>query len=329
MTKFVPKEVLGDSTFVAVYDPESGDTGYVRMGDLVSKSESTVTATTSPGGGIAIPVGNAGLFLPAALRQGINQPWPAQRPAYDGPIMLIGWSDPPAWVGAEYDQFVKIPRIYAPIIETFGSFELGPPPAGACDQFWAAAYTGIEVADHPLSADGRVLKFTAPNNTGRSIIILGSSSDESDQEVLVRCVRPIPTNLNANALGVVVRAGKSGINRSGYLLNIRSTTPAEITISKFENNTGGTLQTLVLTPELSTALKNPTAVAWMRFRAVGSELVGSVWMDGQPESSAAVITATDSGVVSGYAALSSATAGYIGFVDYMSIAYGGNVAPGA
>ena len=50
MTKFVPKEVLGDSTFVSVYDPESGDTGYVRMGDLVSASETTVTATTGPGG---------------------------------------------------------------------------------------------------------------------------------------------------------------------------------------------------------------------------------------------------------------------------------------
>ena len=54
MTKFVPKEVLGDSTFVAVYDPESGDTGYVRMGDLVSKSETTVTATTGPGGVVGI-----------------------------------------------------------------------------------------------------------------------------------------------------------------------------------------------------------------------------------------------------------------------------------
>lgn len=54
MTKFVPKEVLGDSTFVAVYDPESGDTGYVRMGDLVDKSETTVTAVTSPDGGIGI-----------------------------------------------------------------------------------------------------------------------------------------------------------------------------------------------------------------------------------------------------------------------------------
>ena len=54
MTKCVPKEVIGDSTFVAVYDPESGDTGYVRMGDLVNKSETTVTTTTSPGGGIGI-----------------------------------------------------------------------------------------------------------------------------------------------------------------------------------------------------------------------------------------------------------------------------------
>lgn len=57
MTKFVPKEVLGDSTFVSVYDPESGDTGYVRMGDLVNKSETTVTAVTSPSGGIELFAG--------------------------------------------------------------------------------------------------------------------------------------------------------------------------------------------------------------------------------------------------------------------------------
>ena len=54
MTKFVPKEVIGDSTFVSVYDPESGDTGYVRMGDLVNKSETTVTSVMSPGGGTGI-----------------------------------------------------------------------------------------------------------------------------------------------------------------------------------------------------------------------------------------------------------------------------------
>lgn len=76
MTKFVPKEVLGDSTFVAVYDPESGDTGYVRMGDLVDKSETTVTVVTSPGVGVGNPgdgaVANAGgvsipLATPSAL----------------------------------------------------------------------------------------------------------------------------------------------------------------------------------------------------------------------------------------------------------------------
>ncbi len=62
MTKFVPKEVLGDSTFVAVYVPESGDTGYVRLGDLVDKSETTVTAVTSPGGGIGLSAGSSRLY---------------------------------------------------------------------------------------------------------------------------------------------------------------------------------------------------------------------------------------------------------------------------
>ncbi len=69
MTKFVPKEVLGDSTFVSVYDPESGDTGYVRLGDLVSKSESTVTATTSPGGGVVL-IGPDGVpYDPTAVNE--------------------------------------------------------------------------------------------------------------------------------------------------------------------------------------------------------------------------------------------------------------------
>lgn len=54
MTKFVPKEILGDSTFVAVYDPESGDTGYVRMGDLVDMSETTVTSVPATGVGVGI-----------------------------------------------------------------------------------------------------------------------------------------------------------------------------------------------------------------------------------------------------------------------------------
>ena len=71
MAKFVPKEVLGDSTFVAVYDPESGDTGYVRMGDLVSKSETTVTAVTSPGGGNRfLTSGDLIVDAHAALRRG-------------------------------------------------------------------------------------------------------------------------------------------------------------------------------------------------------------------------------------------------------------------
>ena len=68
MTKFVPKEVLGDSTFVAVYDPESGDTGYVRMGDLVDMSETTVTAVTGPGGGIEVSVGDISATIPELTR---------------------------------------------------------------------------------------------------------------------------------------------------------------------------------------------------------------------------------------------------------------------
>ena len=67
MTKFVPKEVLGDSTFVAVYDPESGDTGYVSMGDLVSKSETTVTATAGPDGVVRNSLGEL------IWRPGMNQ----------------------------------------------------------------------------------------------------------------------------------------------------------------------------------------------------------------------------------------------------------------
>jgi len=95
MTKFVPKEVIGDSTFVSVYDPESGDTGYVRMGDLVSESETTVTATTSPGGGLrkrgtVVTTGNGVSGLPAGrLQELLSWVKPAHLPILD-PAQFVG-----------------------------------------------------------------------------------------------------------------------------------------------------------------------------------------------------------------------------------------------
>ena len=95
MTKFVPKEVLGDSTFVAVYDPESGETGYVRMGDLVDKSETTVTAVTSPGGGsrnrgAVVRAGDAVSGLPAGrLAELLSWMRPTHLPILD-PAQFVG-----------------------------------------------------------------------------------------------------------------------------------------------------------------------------------------------------------------------------------------------
>lgn len=278
------------------------------------------------GGGIGGGAGG-GLVTAATLRQEPNKGWPAERPDYAGPLILIGWDDPPAWPGAQYDQYISIPRIYVPIVQDFSTIYPGPVPAEEFAQYWAAAYISCDIVEIDLPTTRRALRFVGPNSSARSMLIWERSGVESDQDALARVVNPIPANLNANAAGLVVRANKIGTSRAGYLLNIRSTSPAEITLTKFESNASTTLRTQALSSGLSNALKAAGAVVMMRLRAVGDSITGSIWLDGADESEAVVIAATDSGVVSGQVAVTSATPNYEGVIDYISVAYGGDVAP--
>lgn len=281
-----------------------------------------------PGGGIAIPVGNAGLFLPAALRQGINQPWPAARPAYDGPIMLIGWSDPPAWVGAEYDQFIKIPRISAPIIEDFASYPLGELAEGVLPQGWANRYVSRSIVASPLSLDNRALRLESPaSGTSNGLVRIPGSIDDTDQEILARVIVPGGTNWSARSVSLMLRVADGDIERTGYIFAIRSSNPREIQISKTVANTATSLQVQALTTEQSGAVRAADAVVWMRFTAAGTTLTGKLWMDGADESTAVTVTATDSAIVSGRAGLGSFEQGLVLNIDFVSLAYAGNVAP--
>ena len=294
---------------------------------LIGPGEQLLVPVVMPGegggGGIS---SDSALALPIALRQEPNKGWPVERPNHPGPLILIGWDDPPAWTGSQYDQWIKIPRVHVPLVETFASQPLGPVPADEFAQYWAAAYAPVEIAEHPLSS-GRVLRFVGPGGTARGVIVFERFGSETDQDMLARVIRPAPANLSQNAIGLIVRASKIGTSRAGYLLNVRSTSPAEITLTKFQGNASTTLATLVLPSELSSAVKAAAAVVMMRLRAVGSEITGSIWLAGADESTASVLTATDNGVVSGYAGVTSASGNYEGLVDYVAIAYGGNVAP--
>lgn len=286
-----------------------------------------VMATTGPGGGLGIPVGSTGLMLPATLLQQPNQLWPAARPAYDGPITLIGWSDPPAWAWGAYDQFVQIPRINAPIIEDFTSYDLGTPPAGAFDQYWAASYTSITIAEDVRTDAGRALVLVAAPGTGSSLVLIGNSTIETDQEILAEIIEPVPAIWSQNCAGLALRCGLDSTSREGYFLTLRSTATLELRLYKFVANISTLLETVVLDTTLSTAIKGANKKAWMRFRADGTTLTGTVWADGTSEPVTPQISKIDASLVSGRAGFTSASNLYTYIIGSVSIAYGGQVAP--
>ena len=140
--------------------PDSAIKSWRYLGAGEWEPNDAVRYTMGPGGGIGIPVGSTGLMLPATLRQQPNQSWPAARPAYDGPITLIGWSDPPAWPGGEYDQYIDIPRIYVPVIDDFSTAQVGP----IADQWlsrWSRQHAPAEIVADSRARNGMMLRIVS------------------------------------------------------------------------------------------------------------------------------------------------------------------------
>lgn len=311
-----------------VQTPDSEIKAWRYLGNGEWMPDDVVRTVTGPGGGVAIPVGDTWLTLSATLRQQPNQPWPAARPAYDGPITLIGWSDPPAWPGGEYDQFVKIPRINVPIVETFDGYPLGELPNDAFPQSWANRYLSRSIVTDPLSLNNRVLRLESPaSGASNGLLRIPGALDDTDQNMLVRLIQPGSVNWDARAFSIMLRVADGDTNRTGYIFAIRSSNPRQIQISKTVNNTATTLGSTVMTSEQSAQVRADGAVVMMRFSVVDTTLTGKLWLSGTDESTAVVVTVTDSEIVSGRAGIGSFEQGLNPKIDYISIAYGGNVAP--
>ena len=301
-----------------------GSQGEITDLNVDGKNMGLVRATTGPGGGIAIPVGNAGLMLPATLRQQPNQPWPAARPAYDGPITLIGWSDPPAWPGGEYDQYINIPRIYVPVIEDFSTAQVGD--AGEWVPRWAGLHAQATIVADARAGAGRALRLYQ-SIAGSAYTNWTRSLDELDQSMLVRTIGPASSVKNSNGVTLHLRntTGLPAENRAGYGFQLRSGSTRTLRIAKW---VAGVYTQLATVDVPGDVIKGADVKVWMEFSAVGTTLTGRLWFDGQDRAEAIVLTTTDSDIASGYAGLGSNSNNYEMLVDYVSLSYGGNPAPG-
>ena len=301
-----------------------GSQGEITDLNVDGKNMGLVRAVTSPGGGIGIPVGGTGLMLPATLRQQPNQSWPAERPAYDGPITLLGWDAPPAWAGGEYDQYIAIPRVHVPITETFGGYALGAVPD------WTPTWGDniareISVIESPLSTDGRALRiYQSPGTT--TYTVWDRARVEYDQSILARVLAPAVQTKTGNGVTLMLRATVAHLSaeRHGYGLAIRCESTRMLRMVKWNAGTLATLAEIAL-PE---SVKSESAVVWMEFTVVGTALTGKLWFDGEDRSDAITVTATDATIAQGRQGIGSFLNEYANLVDYVAVSYNGQPAPG-
>src|SRR6266705_2130091 len=134
--------------------------------------------------------------------------------------------------------------------------------------------------------------------TGATVELLGSKT-LTDVNALVRFSVPA----TADSVSLIARSDAAGAN--GYLARYTS---GNITLCTYTSSTVNVIQTTAFTLVVNTFY-------WLRLKCVGSAITVSIWQDGNPESGATVLTATNTTFT---------TAGQFGF--RMSMAATGDVA---
>ena len=136
--------------------------------------------------------------------------------------------------------------------------------------------------------DGRALR-NVNTATGRHILRLDAVPDTvHDQEVLVKLRMAAD---NGRGPGVALRHTMNGPSETAYVAYLR---PAvnQVEIDRFMS---GSWAFVAAAPFPN----DPGAWYWLRFRAVGTQLMVRVWPDGTPEPAAWTATATDTGIGAG------------------------------
>ena len=280
MTQFVPNSYPDFDTDAAGMRVAFRDRGGSHHG--------LVTYQTGPGGGSVVPVGPGGLIAPAVLQQEPHRPWPAVRPAYDGPIILIGWSAPPPWAG-HYDTYINVERVAPQLYTDFSAY-----PVGAAPSDWTLAFHGgavLEVIAAEGAAGGRELRFTEspdPALARNAAIWSAGPTDATDVEVLME-VRDAVGSTSAMGPGILLRADPTvtGANARGYGVYFRggSVTNA-IRIMRYDVS-ATELGVQTFTPTLGST---PTL---MRARIQGSTIAAKIWNRDLAEPEDWMITRTD------------------------------------
>lgn len=291
---------------------------------LIGPGEQLLVPVVMPGegggGGIS---SDSALALPFALRQEPNKGWPVERPNHPGPLILIGWDDPPAWTGAQYDQWIRIPQVFAPIVQDFPAAPIGPAPDWVSR--WAHRFEPEYVADARALA-GKLLRLYMAT-AGTTAAMWTSSQSAGDQSMLARIIAPAPAHKSSNMVSLMLRMSDNtdSATRAGYALQIRSDNPRSIRLAKW---VAGTYSQIGSSVNLPAEYGTPEAVVWMEFSVVGTALSGRVWRDGQARADGITISGVDTSVAAGYAGLGANANDYAVLCDYIALSYDGNPAPG-
>lgn len=247
-----------------------------------------VTTTTGPGGGSRIPAGPGGLLVPAVLQQEPHRPWPAVRPAYEGPITLIGWSAAPPWAG-HYDTYINVTRLAPQLYTDFSGYPVGAAPADWVPAFHAGAV--LRVIATAGAVGGRELRFTEssdPASQRNAAIWSAGPADATDVEVLME-VRDAVGSTSAMGPGILLRADPTvtGANARGYGVFFRGGAATNaIRIMRYD----------VAATELGVQTFTPTLGATptlMRARIQGSTISAKIWARDLAEPVDWMITRTD------------------------------------
>ena len=215
---------------------------------------------------------------------------------------------------SEGDLLLVYQQAEATYYTDFADGTIGSPPEGWTDRWNATAWA---ITEDATSTSGKVLYHPS----GPRSFLSWDETYGTDTEALVkaRCLTSDPAQTLTG--GVMVRGGGTDATATGYALLILSETAARL--GKYDGGTFSLLGTAAFAVPA-------TSRYWLRLRAVGDQVMGKAWLDGDPEPAEWLLTATDTAISGpGYAGVVSGVTNSESSYDLVGVGLNGATAPGA